>query len=90
MVLFVAKFIAYYLTHSLIHPYRCAGKHCKCIAGFIGLYSLYVAAKPRDEEHPYGHGKAEFVSAAVEGALIVAAGIFILYETAQNFFEISR
>jgi cation diffusion facilitator family transporter len=57
------------------------------IAGFIGLYSLYVAAKPRDIDHPYGHGKAEFVSAAVEGGLIVAAGIMILYETIQNLIH---
>jgi len=33
------------------------------------LYSLYIASKPRDKEHPYGHGKAEFLSAAVEGGL---------------------
>jgi cation diffusion facilitator family transporter len=55
------------------------------IAGFIGLYSLYVAAKPRDEDHPYGHGKAEFLSAAVEGTLIIVAGLVIIYESIQNF-----
>lgn len=57
------------------------------IAGFVGLYSLYVAAKPRDLDHPYGHGKAEFVSAAVEGGLIVAAGIMIIYETVINIID---
>jgi cation diffusion facilitator family transporter len=57
------------------------------IAGFVGLYSLYVAAKPRDLDHPYGHGKAEFVSAAVEGGLIVAAGIMIIYETVLNIID---
>ncbi|MEN9686804.1 MAG: hypothetical protein RLZZ28_2590, partial [Bacteroidota bacterium] len=57
------------------------------LAGFIGLYSLYVAAKPRDIAHPYGHGKAEFVSAAIEGGLIVAAGIMIIYETVMNLVE---
>lgn len=57
------------------------------MAGFIGLYSLYVAAKPRDMDHPYGHGKAEFVSAAIEGGLIVAAGIMIVYETVLNFVQ---
>ncbi len=57
------------------------------IAGFIGLYSLYVAAKPRDIDHPYGHGKAEFVSAAVEGGLIVAAGVMIIYQTILNLVE---
>ena len=57
------------------------------LAGFIGLYSLYVVAKPRDADHPYGHGKAEFISAAIEGGLIVAAGIMIIYETVLNFVQ---
>jgi len=71
-VLFLTKIIAYQLRiHS---PFlRCTGKYCKCIGRFHWLYSLYVAAKPRDFDHPYGHGKAEFVSAAIEGGLIVAA-----------------
>ena len=38
-------------------------------------------------DHPYGHGKAEFVSAAIEGGLIVAAGLMIMYETVLNFVE---
>ena len=57
------------------------------IAGFIGLYSLYMAAKPRDEDHPYGHGKAEFISAAVEGTLIIIAGLVIIYESIDNFIN---
>ncbi len=55
------------------------------VAGFISLFSLFVAAKPRDEDHPYGHGKAEFVSAAVEGSLITVAGLIIIYEAINNF-----
>ena len=54
-------------------------------AGFIGLYSLYIAAKPRDINHPYGHGKAEFLSAAVEGTLILSAGAIIIYKAVQHF-----
>src|SRR5262249_5269491 len=57
------------------------------VAGFISLYSLYVAAKPRDEDHPYGHGKAEFVSAAVEGSMIMVAGLIIIYEAINNFIH---
>ncbi|MGC8200821.1 cation transporter, partial [Salmonella enterica] len=57
------------------------------IAGFIGLYSLYIAAKPKDTEHPYGHGKAEFISAAAKGSLVIAAGIIILYETIINILK---
>jgi cation diffusion facilitator family transporter len=85
VVLFVAKLVAYYLTNSLAILTDALESIVNVVAGGIGLYSLFIAAKPRDEEHPYGHGKAEFVSAAVEGTLIVAAGVLILYETVKNF-----
>lgn len=56
------------------------------VAGFLGLYSLSLSAKPKDAEHPYGHGKVEFISAAIEGTLIITAGFFIIYKAVQNFF----
>jgi cation diffusion facilitator family transporter len=87
VVLFAAKITAYYITRSLAILTDALESIVNVIAGFIGLYSLYVASKPKDTEHPYGHGKAEFVSAAAEGGLIVAAGIFILYETIKNFIN---
>ena len=57
------------------------------IAGLIGVYSLYVSAKPKDMDHPYGHGKAEFISAAIEGTLISVAGLFIIYQAINNLFH---
>ena len=87
MVLFVLKIIAYYLTHSLSILSDALESIVNVLAGFIGLYSLYIAAKPRDSEHPYGHGKAEFISAAIEGGLIIAAGMLVLYEFVQNLVE---
>ncbi len=86
-MLFIAKIIAYYLTHSLAILTDALESIVNVLAGIIGLYSLYVAAKPKDIEHPYGHGKAEFISAASEGGLVIAAGIYILYETIQNFIN---
>lgn len=85
MVLFLTKIVAYYVTHSLAILSDALESVVNVLAGFIGLYSLFVAAQPSDEGHPYGHGKAEFISAAVEGGLIVAAGILILFETIRNF-----
>ncbi|MCW3081594.1 cation diffusion facilitator family transporter [Segetibacter sp.] len=85
VVLLMAKVVAYHLTNSLAILTDALESIVNVIAGGIGLYSLFVAAKPKDEEHPYGHGKAEFVSAAVEGTLIVAAGVVILYQTAIHF-----
>lgn len=87
VVLFLAKIAAYFLTHSLSILTDALESIVNVIAGFIGLYSLYVAAKPKDEEHPYGHGKAEFVSAAVEGGLIVSAGLVIFFQTIQNLLR---
>ncbi|RFM29640.1 cation diffusion facilitator family transporter [Deminuibacter soli] len=87
VILFIAKIIAYYLTHSLAILTDALESIVNVLAGFIGLYSLYVAAKPKDEDHPYGHGKAEFVSSAIEGGLIIAAGILIIYETILNFIQ---
>ena len=87
ILLFIVKIIAYYITSSLAILSDALESIVNVIAGFIGLYSLYVAAKPKDEDHPYGHGKAEFVSAAAEGSLIIAAGIIIIYETVQNILQ---
>lgn len=56
------------------------------IASIIGLYSLQLSAKPRDADHPYGHGKIEFISASVEGTMILIAGIIIIGKTIYSFF----
>jgi cation diffusion facilitator family transporter len=87
VVLFATKIIAYFLTHSLAILTDALESIVNVLAGFIGLYSLYVAAKPKDSDHPYGHGKAEFVSSAVEGTLILAAGILIIVQTIQNLLD---
>ena len=57
------------------------------VAGIIGVYSLYVSAKPKDYDHPYGHGKAEFISAAIEGTLIAVAGFIVFYEAIHNLIH---
>ncbi len=54
------------------------------IAALIALFSIGIAERPADQEHPYGHGKAESISAAVEAALIVGAAIWIVIEAVQK------
>jgi len=87
VVLLVVKLIAYYSTHSVAILTDALESIVNVAAGFIGLYSLWVAAKPRDYDHPYGHGKAEFISAAIEGTLIGSAGAIILYKAIQNLLH---
>jgi cation diffusion facilitator family transporter len=85
VLLLAVKFVAYYLTHSVAILTDALESIVNVAAGFIGLYSLYISAKPRDINHPYGHGKAEFLSAAVEGTLVLSAGAIIIYKAVQHF-----
>lgn len=87
VVLFLAKLWAWYLTHSVAILTDALESTVNVITGFIGLYSVLLAAKPRDTNHPYGHGKAEFISSAVEGALIGIAGLFIIYEAVNQLIH---
>lgn len=87
VLLLAIKLIAYYFTHSVSILTDALESIVNVAAGFIGLYSLYIAAKPRDRDHPYGHGKAEFISAAIEGTMIGSAGAIILYKGIQHLIN---
>lgn len=85
--LFLAKIFAWYLTHSVAILTDALESTVNVISGFIGLYSVTLAAKPRDLNHPFGHSKVEFISAAVEGALIFISGFLIIYESIDQLIE---
>src|SRR4029079_3606216 len=87
IVLFVVKIGAWYLTHSLAMLTDALESIVNIVSGFLGLYSLSISSKPRDADHPYGHGKVEFISAAIEGTLITVAGFFIIYLSVASFFH---
>ena len=87
IVLFVTKIIAWYITQSVAILTDALESTVNVLAGLIGVYSLYVSAKPKDKDHPYGHGKAEFISAAVEGTLITVAGFVIIFEAINNLIH---
>ena len=88
VILFFTKLAAWWITGSVSILTDALESTVNVVAGFISLYSLYVAAKPRDEDHPYGHGKAEFISAAVEGSMIAIAGLIIIYESIKGFMSL--
>jgi cation diffusion facilitator family transporter len=87
VILFMVKLVAWWMTGSVAILTDALESTVNVVAGFISLFSLFVASKPRDVDHPYGHGKAEFVSAAVEGSLITVAGLIIIYEAINNFIH---
>ncbi|CAN5471362.1 cation diffusion facilitator family transporter [soil metagenome] len=86
IALFAIKLTAYFLTTSVAVLTDALESIVNIIAGLMGLYSLYLSAKPRDDDHPYGHGKIEFVTSAIEGTMIVIAGVIIIVESIDAYF----
>ena len=80
IILFIGKLIAWHLTNSDAVFSDAMESIVNIISAFMGLYSLYLASQPKDENHPYGHGKVEFVTSGIEGSLIIFAGVIIIVE----------
>jgi cation diffusion facilitator family transporter len=57
------------------------------LAGSFTWYSLVLSSRPRDANHPYGHGKIEFLAAGIEGALLALAGLLIVVNATVGLFE---
>ncbi len=87
VLLLLLKIGAYYLTNSTAILTDALESIVNVVASGFALYSIYLSGQPRDQNHPYGHGKIEFLSSGFEGALIISAGLFILVEAVLSFLE---
>jgi cation diffusion facilitator family transporter len=87
LLLTAAKFVAYGITHSNTILTDALESIVNIISSIFALYSLVIASKPRDADHPYGHGKVEFIAAGMEGVLIASSGFIIITKSATNFFH---
>ena len=86
VLIFGGKLIAYFLTNSVGILTDALESTVNVTTGFITLYAIVVSLRPKDENHPFGHGKAEFLSASIEGFLIMIAGLVIIFEATKRFF----
>ncbi|MDB5063111.1 MAG: cation diffusion facilitator family transporter [Mucilaginibacter sp.] len=86
VVLMALKFSAYFLTNSNFVLTDAAESIVNVVASSFAFFSIYLAARPRDENHPYGHGKVEYFSVFIEGSLIGIAGIIIIIKSTYSFF----
>ncbi len=57
------------------------------VAAVVALWALRVAARPRDADHHFGHGKAEYLSALVEGAMIFVAATAIIWSAVERLMS---
>jgi cation diffusion facilitator family transporter len=78
-LVFSIKFFAYLQTHSTAVLSDALESIVNIVASVVALLILRAVAEPADEDHPYGHGKLEYFSAAFEGGLIFLAAIVIAF-----------
>lgn len=81
------KTLAYWLTGSVGLLSDALESIVNLVGGFVALAMLSVAAKPADEDHAYGHGKAEYFSSGVEGSLILVAAVSIAGAAVQRLLH---
>src|SRR3954468_12676142 len=81
------KSAAYLLTGSVGLLSDAAESVVNLVAAIIALIALTVAARPADAGHHYGHGKAEYFSAGLEGLMIFAAAAVIVASAVQRFIH---
>lgn len=86
IILMLAKFSAYFLTGSNFVLTDAAESIVNVLASSFAFFSIYLAAQPRDENHPYGHGKVEYFSVFIEGALIAIAAVIIIGKSTYSLF----
>jgi cation diffusion facilitator family transporter len=80
------KFVAYWMTDSPAIFADAVESIVNVMAAVFALWALSIAHTPADEDHPYGHGKAEFLSAGFEGGMILIAAVMILIRTIDLVF----
>lgn len=81
------KFFAWWLTGSNAILTDAVESIVNVLAASFTLYALWISAQDKDEDHPYGHGKIEFISAGAEGTLILIAGLFLIGKSTYNLFN---
>lgn len=81
------KGVAWWLTGSVGLLSDAVESLVNLAAALLALWTVRFAALPADENHPYGHGKAEYFAGGIEGALIVAAALAIVAVAVPRLVE---
>ncbi|ENN88599.1 cation diffusion facilitator family transporter [Rhizobium freirei PRF 81] len=81
------KYAAYWVTGSIALLSDALESIINVVSAVAVIVSVKIASQPPDEEHPYGHHKAEYLSAVLVGSLIVAAALAIMNEAYAGFLH---
>ncbi len=84
-IIVVLKLIVGFLTGSVAVISEAVHSSMDLFASVITFFSIRIAGRPADDDHPYGHGKAENIAGTIETLLIFVAGIWIIVESINKF-----
>ncbi|PAY22673.1 cation-efflux pump [Dietzia natronolimnaea] len=87
IVTIALKMAAWWVTGSVGLLSDAAESVVNLVASVVALIAITVAERPADDDHQYGHSKAEYFSAGVEGAMIFVASTFILYTGVERLIN---
>ena len=87
LFLFACKFAAYRLTSSQAIFSDAIESIVNIFTALTAFWVIHYAVKPADKDHPYGHGKVEYLSAILEGVLISFASVVIIMQVVQAYLE---
>lgn len=87
VITIVLKTAAWYITGSVGLLSDAMESFVNLASALFGLAMVTIAQRPADEDHPYGHHKAEYFSSGFEGALIVVAAVAIIWAAAHRIFN---
>ena len=85
LVVLVLKVLAWRMTGSVALLSDALESTVNLATAFAALIAIRVASRPADANHPFGHHKAEFFSAVLEGVMIIIAALLILREAWNGF-----
>lgn len=86
-VVLALKYLAYWVTGSVALYSDALESIVNLITALVALYAIHVSAQPADRNHQFGHHKAEYFSAVLEGVLIVVAALLIFHEAYDAFLH---
>lgn len=87
IIIMLIKFSAWYFSKSEAILSDALESFINIATSFFALYSLFYASKLKDADHPYGHGKIEYLAVGFEGALIFGTGIYIIINAVKHFYQ---
>lgn len=86
-LILLLKLAAFYISNSMALKSDALESLVNLLAGSFASFAVLYAHKPADRDHPYGHGKIEYVSSFFEGGLITLAAILISYEAIESLIR---